>query len=91
MDPSAFVFVRTADLKKGCGAGNGERYLVAVNSSDQPRELKLQLGHTALDGCSAFTGEIGSSAVLHAIGSELTISLGPKQAEILEAHQGIAP
>ena len=91
VDPSAFVFVRTADLKKGCGAGNGERYLVAVNSSDQPRELKLQLGHTALDGCSAFTGEIGSSAVLHAIGSELTISLGPKQAEILEAHQGIAP
>jgi glycosidase len=91
VDPSAFVFVRTPDLQKGCGAGNGEHYLVAVNSSDRPREVKLQLSHTALDGCNDFTGEIGSSSVLHAIGSELTISLGPKQAEILEARHGITP
>ncbi len=86
VDPSAFVFVRAPDLQKGCAAGNGERYLVAVNSSDQPREVKLQLSHTALDGCSDFTGEIGTSAVLHATGSVLTVSLGPKQAEILEAR-----
>ncbi len=86
VDPTALVLVRTANLQKGCGAGNGEHYLVALNSSDQPRELKLQLSHTALDGCSDFTGKIGPSAVLHATGSELTVSLGPKQAEILEAR-----
>jgi len=32
----ALVLVRTANLQKGCGAGNGEHYLVALNSSDQP-------------------------------------------------------
>ncbi|MGB9028871.1 MAG: alpha-amylase family glycosyl hydrolase [Acidobacteriaceae bacterium] len=86
VDPTAFVFVRTADLKKGCAAGSGQHYLVAVNSSDQPRELTIQLSHTALDGCRDFTAAIGSSAALHAAGSELTLSLGPKQAEILEAR-----
>jgi glycosidase len=86
VDPTALVLVRTANLQKGCGAGSGEHYLVALNSSDQPRELKLQLSHTALDGCSDFTGEIGTSAVLHATGSVLTVSLGPKQAEILAAR-----
>ncbi|MGB6157538.1 MAG: alpha-amylase family glycosyl hydrolase [Acidobacteriaceae bacterium] len=86
VDPTAFVFVRTANLQKGCAAGGSEHYLVAVNSSDQPQEVKFQLSRTALDGCSNFTGVIGSSAVLHAAGSELTLSLTPKQAEILEAH-----
>jgi glycosidase len=86
VDPSAFIFVRTADLKKGCGPGSGDHYLVAINASDQPREVNLQLSHTALDGCGDFTGEIGSPATLHAVGSELTVSLGPKQAEILEAR-----
>jgi len=86
VDPTALVLVRTANLQKGCGAGNGEHYLVALNSSDQPQEVKLQLSHTALDGCSDFTGEIGTSAVLHATGSVLTVSLGPKQAEILAAR-----
>jgi hypothetical protein len=78
--------VRTADLRKGCGADSGEHYVIAVNSSDQPREVKLDLNRTALEGCRDFTGEIGSSAVLHSTGSELTVPLAPKQAEILTAR-----
>jgi hypothetical protein len=60
--------------------------VIAVNSSDQPRELNLDLDRTALQGCRDFTGEIGSSAVLHSSGSELAIQLGAKQAEILTAR-----
>jgi glycosidase len=85
-DESAFIFVRTSDLQKGCGVGRGEHYLIAVNSSDQPREVKLDLDHTALEGCRGFTGDIGSSSVLHATGSELTLSLAAKQAEIFAAR-----
>jgi glycosidase len=86
VDESAFVFARTPDLQRGCGAGSGEHYLIAVNSSDEPREVKLDLNRTALAGCRDFTGEIGSAAVLHAGGSQLTLSLGPKQAEILKVQ-----
>jgi glycosidase len=85
-DESALIFVRTSDLRKGCGADSGEHYVIAVNSSDQPREVKLDLNRTALEGCRDFTGEIGSSAVLHSTGSELTVPLAPKQAEILTAR-----
>lgn len=85
-DETAFVFVRTTDLQKGCAPGNPDHYLIALNSSDQPRELKLHLDRTALEGCKQFTGAIGSSTVLHPVGSELTLSLDPKQAEILAAR-----
>jgi hypothetical protein len=60
--------------------------VIAVNSSDQPREVKLDLNRTALEGCRNFTGEIGSAAVLHSSGSELRVPLGAKQAEILSAR-----
>jgi glycosidase len=86
VDSSAFVFVRTPDLQKGCGGGAGEHYLVVINSSDQPREVKLELGHTALDGCKNFTGQIGSSEVVHGSGAELTLSLPAQHAAILKAE-----
>ena len=41
VDPTAFVFVRTANLQKGCAAGGSEHYLVAVNSSDQPQRSEV--------------------------------------------------
>jgi neopullulanase len=86
VDSSAFVFVRTPDLQKGCGAGAGEHYLVAMNSSDQPREVKLELSHTALDGCKSFTGQVGFSDVVHGSGTELTLTLPAQHAEILRAE-----
>lgn len=85
-DESAFVFVRTPDLQKGCGSGGGEHLLIAVNSSDQPREVKIDLRRAALEGCADFTAEVGSSAVLHPNDAALTLSLAPKQAEILTAR-----
>jgi glycosidase len=85
VDETAFVFVRAADLQKGCSAGS-ERIVVAVNSSDQSREVKVPLRRTALEGCEAFAAEVGAHGVVHATGSELTLTLAPRQAEILSAR-----
>ena len=84
-DDTAFVFVRAADVNKGCGAG-GERLVVALNSSDQPREVKLNLKRTALEGCTSFEGVVGASDAARADGSSLVLTIGPKQAKILQAQ-----
>ncbi|MFZ0274048.1 MAG: alpha-amylase family glycosyl hydrolase [Acidobacteriaceae bacterium] len=85
-DESAFLFVRTPDWHKGCGTASGDHYLVAINSSNQPRDVKVDLNRTALANCTEFTAQIGASAILHPDQSELTVSLAPKQAEILQAR-----
>lgn len=85
VDDSAFVFVRAADVRKGCSAG-GERLVVAVNSSNHSRELKIDQDRTALEGCRELTAEVGAQGVVRGGGRELTLTLGPKQAEILSAR-----
>jgi len=85
-DDTAFVFVRTSDLQKGCIAGGGRHYLVAVNAADQPRELQIDLHRTAIEGCTAFTAALPGSGEVRADGSKLTLSLGAKQAEILASQ-----
>ena len=85
-DESAFVLVRTPDLKKGCQAGSGEHYVVALNSADRARDVKLDLRRTALEGCREFSGELGTSKTLSATDAELTITLAPKSALILSAR-----
>ena len=57
VDESAFVFVRTPDLKKGCAAGGGEHYLIAVNASDQAREVTI---HTQRHGSRWLRGSYGA-------------------------------
>ena len=84
-DDTAFVFVRAPDVNKGCGAG-GERLVVALNSSSQAREIKLNLKRTALEGCTSFQGMVGASDAARADGSSLVLTIGPKQAEILKAQ-----
>jgi glycosidase len=86
VDSNTFVFVRTADIHQGCAAGAAGHFLIAVNDADQPRDLQLNLDRTALQGCTAFTGVLGSLAVLHASGTQLTVALPAKQAAIFEAH-----
>jgi neopullulanase len=86
VDPTALVFVRTADLTRGCGGGSGEHAVIAVNNSDEPRNLTLDLGRTALEGCTKFTGALGSDAVVQAEGERLTLALPAKQAVLLQAQ-----
>ncbi|HTW48286.1 MAG TPA: alpha-amylase family glycosyl hydrolase [Acidobacteriaceae bacterium] len=86
VDPTAFVFTRAASLTEGCSTGSGEHIVVALNSSDQPRDLTVDLDSTALQGCSTFTPAIGSSATLRASGSELTLTVPAQQAIVFSAH-----
>jgi neopullulanase len=86
VDPTAFVFARAASLTQGCAAGSGEHVVVAVNSSDQPRDLTFDLDSTALQGCSTFTPAIGSSATLHTSGSQLTLTIPAQQAIVFSAQ-----
>jgi neopullulanase len=85
VDPTALVFVRTHNLELGCSANSGERDAIAVNNSDQPRDITLNLDRTALEGCTTFTVVLGSTAEVHASGSELTLTLPAKQAAIFQA------
>ena len=89
-DSSAMVFVRTVNVKKGCAGShiveNGKRFVVVVNSSDAAREVKLDLRRTALAGCSAFKGLVGTSDVVRGSGREVVLRMPAKQAEILSAE-----
>ena len=85
IDDSALVYVRTADLHKGCGPGNGPHYVIAINASGQPRELKINLVRTALEGCTNFKAHIGESSAQRATGSQLTLELPPQHGEILSS------
>ncbi|HTW81012.1 MAG TPA: winged helix-turn-helix domain-containing protein [Terracidiphilus sp.] len=79
IDPTALVFVRSADLHQGCRAGHGERYLIAVNDADRPRSLSFSVQHTALEGCTIFRHELGSGTA-QTNGTQLTVDLPAKQA-----------
>jgi len=85
-DDSAFVYVRTPDLHQGCAAGAGEHFLIALNDSDQSRTLTLDTGHTALQNCTQFTATLGVGATAHTAGSQLTLTLAPKQAVLYTAR-----
>ncbi|HEY6446382.1 MAG TPA: alpha-amylase family glycosyl hydrolase [Acidobacteriaceae bacterium] len=86
VDPTTFVFARAANLEDGCKAGVSAPMLIAVNDGDQAREVQFTLEHTALEGCSVFTGAVGATGEVRASGETLTLTLPAKQAEIYEAR-----
>ncbi len=85
-DETAFIFVRTDNLQRGCGSGSGEHELVAVNDAAQPRTVTMEMERTALAGCSTFKEEIGATATAQAAGSQLTMTIPAKQAVIFRAE-----
>ena len=81
-DQTALVFVRAADTRSGCSASALERMLIAVNNSDQPRELTIPTQMTALENCSSLKPELGAPAATSATPAEIKLSLGAKQLAI---------
>jgi glycosidase len=81
-DDTAFVFVRANDTNSGCSDTAAPRMLVAVNDSDQPRELKLPTAMTALESCKHIHPELDAPASASATASDITLSLGAKQMAI---------
>jgi neopullulanase len=86
VDPTAFVYTRAGSLTQGCTAGSGEHIVVALNSSDQARDLTVDLDMTALQGCSTFTPDLGSAAALHSSGSQLMLTVPAEQAIVFSAQ-----
>jgi glycosidase len=84
-DPSAFVFVRGANLAHGCSRASGQRFLIAVNDADTARTVTLSTKQTALEGCTLFHADLGSGNATSA-GTQLTLSVPAKQAVIFEAN-----
>ena len=76
-DATAFAFVRAADVSHGCDGK--ERFLVAVNNADKPRNLRIETGDTALAGCSRLSAVIGAKAESPIADGSTTLNLGPKQ------------
>jgi glycosidase len=76
-DPTAFAFVRAADIGHGCD-GN-ERIVVAANNADHERTITLHLADTALAGCSSLHPLIGSQESAEAHDGTLELHLEAKQ------------
>jgi glycosidase len=83
-DATSLVYLRARDLGKGCGRGDGDRLLVAVNNADHGATLSVDPARTALAGCSYFTPALGTQAAATLEGGRLTLTLGPKQAAFYE-------
>ena len=84
-DASAFVFVRSPDVHRGCTNGAGDRFLIAVNDDSTPRIVNVPTKTTALQGCKAFHAKLGSGTA-KAAASQLTLTLPAKQAVIFEVN-----
>jgi neopullulanase len=78
-DQTAFAFVRANDIRTGCSTGARKRILIAVNNSDQPRELKIVTQMTALESCTQFTPELGAPAASSTAEGAIVLALPAKQ------------
>ena len=63
-DDTAFAFIRTRDIHKGCLATGQdktpERFLVVINNAAQTRVLSINTQETAAEGCVHFVPELSS-------------------------------
>jgi glycosidase len=85
-DADSLVYLRANDPQKGCGQGDGERVLVAVNNANHPVRLAIASEGTALSGCRVFTPVLAESAAASMLAGQLTLTLGPKQAAIYKVR-----
>jgi glycosidase len=81
-DAASMVYLRGRDLKQGCGHGDTDRVLVAVNDADKAATLEVGAADTALAGCNVFTPSAGTDVPASVNAGELTLTLGPKQVAI---------
>jgi neopullulanase len=61
-DDTAFAFVRTHDMHRGCSAADHDerqkRLLIVVNNSDYVRQLSINTRETAAEGCTHFVSAL---------------------------------
>jgi hypothetical protein len=81
-DATSVVYLRARDLRSGCGPGDPDRVLVAVNNADEATTLQVDPADTALAGCTAFIPAAGTHITAALKMGKLTLTLGPKQVAI---------
>jgi glycosidase len=81
---TTMVYLRVRNLNVGCGAGDPDRVLVAVNDGDQPTTLKLDPEYTALAGCTQFVPAAGTSVPAALSAGKVTLTLGARQMAVYE-------
>jgi glycosidase len=82
VDATSLVYLRARDLQSGCGAGDKDRVLVAVNNGDQAATLQIDPVDTALGGCTHFVPEAGTQVPAVRKMGQWVLTLGPKQSAI---------
>lgn len=85
-DATSLVYLRARDLSHGCGVGDADRVLVAVNNADHEAVLHIDPAHTALAACTVFVPAAGTNAQTSIASGKVTLTLGAKQAAIFEVH-----
>jgi hypothetical protein len=81
-DASSLVYLRAHDLRSGCGPGDPDRVLVAVNNADKPATLQIDPADTALAGCTQFVPEAGTRVPATLKMGKWELTLGQKQSAI---------
>jgi glycosidase len=96
VDDTAFAFIRTDDIHKGCSGADHDRrpeaFLIVVNSSDQARQLLINTQLTAAEGCThlisvlkpALTGNSDPKVDLGVEGTSLHVLVNPHEAGIFQ-------
>jgi glycosidase len=85
-DATSFVYLRAQDLKAGCGQGDPDRVLVAVNDADKAATLQIDPTDTALTGCTQFVPAAGTNIPAAIKENKLTLTLGPKEMAIYQVR-----
>jgi glycosidase len=83
---TTLVYLRARDLNEGCGTGDADRVLVAVNDGDKAETLKIDPADTALTGCKHFVSEAGTHVPASLRGGKVRMMLGPKQMAIYKVR-----
>jgi len=85
-DATSLIYLRAQDLTQGCGAGAGDRVLVAVNTSQHAATLTAGSDATALAGCTVFLPVLGTQGTPELKNGNLTLTVGPQQAAFYEVR-----
>jgi neopullulanase len=83
---TSFVYVRSRDLKAGCGHGEPGRVLVAVNNAEEATTLQVDPTDTTLEGCAEFVPAAGTHIPVTLKMRTLMLTLGPKQVAIYDVR-----
>lgn len=83
---TTLVYLRAKNLNEGCGGGDADRVLVAVNDGNKAETLKINPADTALSGCTGFTPEAGTHVPAALRSGRVRLTLEARQMAIYKVR-----